>query len=54
VFDPSGTVVVSDIAPPINLLTGVTGSGFLQSRLWPQGVAGTIGAGRFAYCTAST
>jgi hypothetical protein len=49
VFNPSGTIVVDDIGPPINLVTGVTGSGFLQSRLFPQGVAGTIAAGKFGY-----
>jgi hypothetical protein len=48
VFDPSGHIQVTDIAPPIPLM-GVSGSGFLQSRLFPKGVAGTIAAGKFAY-----
>ncbi|MFF0431560.1 M64 family metallopeptidase [Streptomyces sp. NPDC004327] len=48
VFDPSGTVVVNDIAPAIQL-AGTTGSGFLQSRLFPRGVAGTVGAGKYPY-----
>ncbi|KUJ69079.1 hypothetical protein ACZ90_14660 [Streptomyces albus subsp. albus] len=49
IFDPSGSVVVQDVASSINLDTGAAGSGFLQSRLFPRGVAGTVGAGRFAY-----
>lgn len=48
VFDPSGHIQVTDIAPPIPLM-GVSGSGFLQSRLFPKGVAGTVAAGKFAY-----
>ena len=48
VFDPSGTITVSDTAP--NLLpNGATGSGFLQSRLFPQAPAGVAAAGMFGY-----
>lgn len=49
IFDPTGVlVVIEDLAPPIQL-AGTTGEGFLQSRLTPPGVAGTIGAGKFPY-----
>ncbi len=47
-FDPSGTVVVTDTAPDLQL-AGATGLGFVQSRLFPQAVAGTGAAGHFPY-----
>lgn len=47
-FDTDCTITVNDLAsnftPP-----GATGNGFLQSRLWPVGQAGTAGAGLYAY-----
>jgi IgA Peptidase M64 len=48
VFDPSGTITVSDIGPPF-LPNGATGRGFLQSRRFPQAPAGTAAAGMFGY-----
>ena len=47
-FSPSGTITVSDIGPPL-LPNGATGSGFLQSRLFPRAPAGTAAAGMFGY-----
>ncbi|MEU3690412.1 M64 family metallopeptidase [Streptomyces narbonensis] len=48
VFDPSGAAVPNDIAPAIQI-AGATGSGSLQSRLYPRGVAGSAGAGKYPY-----
>ncbi|MEV4431102.1 M64 family metallopeptidase [Streptomyces sp. R-07] len=48
VFAPSGAPVPNDIAPAIQI-AGATGSGSLQSRLYPHGVAGSVGAGRYPY-----
>jgi hypothetical protein len=49
IFDPSGVLmVIQDFTPPIRL-DGATGEGFLQSRLLPPGVAGTIGQGMHPY-----
>ncbi|MFD7324342.1 M64 family metallopeptidase [Streptomyces sp. NPDC059875] len=48
VFDPSGTAVPNDIAPAIQI-AGATGSGSLQSRLYPRGIAGSVGAGKYPY-----
>lgn len=47
-FDHDGTITVSDIAPPLTV-TGASDGGFLQSRLFPPGEPGTVGAGLFPY-----
>jgi hypothetical protein len=48
IFDTDCTITVDDLAdyftPP-----AATGDGFLQSRTWPVGEAGTAGAGLYAY-----
>ncbi|MGW8362559.1 M64 family metallopeptidase [Streptomyces wedmorensis] len=48
VFDPSGTAVPDDIASAIRI-AGATGSGSLRSRLYPRGIAGSAGAGKYPY-----
>jgi hypothetical protein len=48
VFDPDGTITVSDIGPPLTP-NGASGAGFLQSRLYPQAPAGTPAAGLYPY-----
>ncbi|MFI9291668.1 M64 family metallopeptidase [Streptomyces gardneri] len=48
VFDPSGTAVPNDNAAAIRI-AGATGAGSLQSRLYPRGVAGSLGAGTYPY-----
>ncbi len=47
-FDNDCTITVSDSTDVFNL-PGATGNGFLQSRLWPVGEAGTTGAGLYPY-----
>lgn len=47
-FDTDCTIFVDDIASGF-VLDSMTGSGFLQSRLWPRGEAGTTGVGLFTY-----
>lgn len=47
-FDSDCTVTVTDLADTFSL-PGAAGLGFLQSRLWPRGEAGTMGAGLHAY-----
>jgi IgA Peptidase M64 len=48
VFSPSGTITVSDIAPPLTP-NGASGAGFFQSRLYPRAPSGTPAAGNFGY-----
>ena len=48
VFDTDCTITVNDTTDTFNL-PGATGNGFLQSRLFPQGEAGTQGAGLYPY-----
>jgi hypothetical protein len=47
-FDPSCKIVVTDSVANFTL-PGSSGNAFLQSRTWPKGKPGTVGAGRFAY-----
>ncbi|MCA9969559.1 MAG: S8 family serine peptidase [Anaerolineales bacterium] len=47
-FSADCTASVDDLAASF-ALPGTAGSGFLQSRLWPAGEAGTAGAGLFPY-----
>jgi len=47
-FDPSCKVVVNDTTANFTL-PGTTGNAFLQSRTWPKGKPGTVGAGKYAY-----
>jgi hypothetical protein len=47
-FDTDCKIVVDDMSSDITL-PGATGKGFLQSRLWPVGEAGTPGQGLYAY-----
>jgi hypothetical protein len=47
-FDTDCKITVSDTTAPI-ALPGATGSGFLQSRTFPPGEAGTAAAGLYAY-----
>ena len=47
-FDNDCTIFVDDTASSFTL-DKMTGAGFLQSRLWPRGEAGTIGSGLFPY-----
>jgi hypothetical protein len=48
-FDTDCKVTVSDTSAPIAGLPGSRGGGFLQSRTFPPGQAGTAAAGLFAY-----
>ena len=47
-FDSDCKITVNDKATNFTLL-GTKGSGFLQSRLWPKGEPGMIGANLYAY-----
>lgn len=47
-FDPSCKIVVNDTTANFTL-PGTSGNAFLQSRTWPQGKPGTVGAGKYAY-----
>jgi len=47
-YNPSGSVVVQDTAPPLPLV-GLIGSGFVQCRRLPRGLPGTAAAGLFGY-----
>lgn len=47
-FDGDCTIYVEDVTAGIALTT-IDGAGFLQSRLWPRGEAGTDGVGLFPY-----
>jgi hypothetical protein len=47
-FDTDCTITVNDTSANFTL-PGTTGSAFLQSRTWPVGQAGTVGAGKYAY-----
>ena len=47
-FDDDCTIFVEDTAASFTL-DDMTGTGFLQSRLWPRGQAGTDGVGLFPY-----
>jgi len=47
-FDPSCKIVVTDSVGQFTL-KGATGEGRLQSRTWPDGKPGTVGAGLTAY-----
>src|SRR3954449_5349948 len=47
-FDPSCKVVVNDTTANFTL-PGTSGNAFLQSRTWPKGKPGTVGAGKYAY-----
>lgn len=47
-FDPSCKIVVNDTTANFTLL-GTTGNAFLQSRTWPPGKPGTVGAGKYVY-----
>jgi hypothetical protein len=47
-FDPSCKIVVNDSTANFTL-PGTTGNAFLQSRTWPAGKPGTVGAGKYVY-----
>ena len=47
-FDTDCTITVNDKATNFTL-PGATGAAFLQSRLWPKGQAGTLGANLYPY-----
>ena len=47
-FDPDGTIIVADWAPAL-VLPGTMGAGFVQSRQFPRGVAGTVGADLYPF-----
>jgi hypothetical protein len=47
-FDPSCKIVVQDSSANFTL-PGSSGNAFLQSRTWPVGKPGTVGAGRYPY-----
>lgn len=47
-FDPSCKIVVNDSTANFTL-PGTTGNAFLQSRTWPPGKPGTVGAGKYVY-----
>lgn len=47
-FDTDCKITVNDTSANFTL-PGTSGSAFLQSRTWPPGQAGTIGAGKTAY-----
>ncbi len=47
-FDTDCKITVNDTSTNFTL-PGTSGSAFLQSRTWPPGQAGTIGAGKTAY-----
>lgn len=47
-FDTDCKITVNDSSANFTL-PGTSGSAFLQSRTWPAGQAGTIGAGKTAY-----
>lgn len=48
IFDNDCTITVSDMSDEL-ILVGMSGSGFLQSRSWPQGEPGTLGEGLYAH-----
>jgi len=48
IFDQDCTITVSDNTDEI-IFAGASGSGFLQSRLFPQGETGTAAEGQYAY-----
>ena len=48
VFSHTGRIVVDDFSAPL-AISGTSGAGFLQSRVWPAGEAGTRGEGMIAY-----
>ena len=47
-FDPSCKIVVNDSTANFTL-PGTSGNAFLQTRTWPVGKPGTVGAGRYVY-----
>ncbi len=47
-FDPSCKIVVNDSTANFTL-PGTTGNAFLQTRTWPVGKPGTVGAGKYVY-----
>lgn len=47
-FDTDCKITVNDTTANFTL-PGTTGNAFLQSRTWPVGQAGTVGAGKHAY-----
>ena len=47
-FDTDCKITVNDTAAHFTL-PGTSGDAFLQSRTWPAGQAGTVGAGKTAY-----
>jgi hypothetical protein len=47
-LDPSCKIVVNDTTANFTL-PGTSGNAFLQSRTWPKGKPGTVGAGKYAY-----
>jgi len=47
-FDPSCKIVVNDSTANFTL-PGTSGNAFLQTRTWPKGKPGTVGAGKYAY-----
>lgn len=48
IFDADCTITVDDSSDDV-VLNGMSGSGFLQTRTFPVGEAGTPGAGLYAY-----
>ena len=48
IFDNDGTITVNDTSDDI-VLTGMQGNGFLQSRTFPPGEAGTTAEGLYGY-----
>jgi hypothetical protein len=47
-FDPSCKITVTDTTANFTL-PGTSGNAFLQSRTWPAGKPGTVGAGKYVY-----
>jgi hypothetical protein len=47
-FDPSCKITVTDTTANFTL-PGTSGNAFLQSRTWPVGKPGTVGAGKHVY-----
>jgi hypothetical protein len=47
-FDPSCKITVTDTTANFTL-PGTSGNAFLQSRTWPMGKPGTVGAGKYVY-----
>jgi len=47
-FDTDCTITVNDTSANFTL-PGTSGNAFLQSRTWPVGQPGTVGAGKYAY-----